>query len=207
MKKLQSKNNLILLSLLLLIFGGCVKEPCLNIAELDKQTAETMEWFVNDSIGNQTITDKNGISQTLIVSSRYSDFHENILEDDCGNTYGSFHFSIQYNTSLSPLHLMVDIHGSGLSEDGFYLKITITNTNIVEHKSTTYDFVTETCRDNNATIVFMEQIHILNKVYDDVLKITFKNTFSTNDVKTVYYSKGYGIIKFIKENGNEFEIN
>lgn len=207
MKKLQLKNNLILLSLFLLIFLGCVKEPCLNIHELDKQTAQTKEWFVNDSIGNQKITDENGISQTLIVSSLYSDFHENIVEDDCGNTYGSFDFSIQYNTSLSPLNFMIDIRGSGLSEDGFYLTMTITNTNTVEHKSTTYDFVTETCRENNATIVFIEQIYTLNKVYDDVLKISFNNTFSTNDVKTVYYSKGYGIIKFVKENGNEFEIN
>jgi hypothetical protein len=191
----------------LLIFWGCVKEPCLNIPELDKQTAQTKEWFVNDSIGNQKITDENGISQTLIVSSLYSGFHENIVEDDCGNTYGSFDFSIQYNTSLSPLNFMIDIHGSGLLEDSFYLTMTITNTNTVEHKSTTYDFVTETCRENNATIVFIEQIHILNKVYDDVLKISFNNTFSTNDVKTVYYSKGYGIIKFVKENGNKFEIN
>ena len=207
MKKLQLKNNITLLSLLLLIFLGCKKEPCLNTPELDKQTALTKEWFVNDSIGSQKITDKNGISQTLIVSSLYSDFHENMVEDDCGNTYGSFYFSIQYNTSLSPLNFMIDIHGSGLSEDGFYLKMTITNTSMVEHKSTTYDFVTKTCRENNATIVFIEQINILNKVYDDVLKISFNNTFSTNDIKTVYYSKGYGIIKFVKENGNEFEIN
>jgi len=206
MKNLQLKNNLFLLVLLFLIFG-CIKEPCLNIPELDRQSATTIEWFVNDSIGNQTITDNNGITQTLKVSSLYSDFHENMVEDDCGNTYGSFDFSIQYNTSLSPLNLMVDIHGSGLSEDGFYLKITITNTNTVEHKSTTYDFVTETCRENNATILFIEQLQILNKKYNDVLKISFNNTFSPNDVKTVFYSKGYGIIKFVEENGNEFEIN
>lgn len=206
MKNSQLMNNFTLLFLLLLIFG-CEKEPCLNIPELNRQSALTKEWFVNDSIGNQKITDKNGISQTLIVSSLYSGFDENIVKDDCGNTYGSFYFSIQYNTSLSPLNFMVDIHGSGLSVDGFYLKMTISSTNTTEHKSTTYDFVTETCRENNATIVFMKQINILNKEYNNVLKISFNNTFSTNDVRSVYYSKGYGIIKFITENGNEFEIN
>jgi hypothetical protein len=112
MKNLQLKNNLSLLFLLFLIFG-CDKEPCLNIPELDKQSALTKEWFVHDSIGNQKITDNNGINQTLIVSSRNSNIHEHAVEDDCGNTYGSFSSTIQYNTSLSPYHFMVDIHGSG----------------------------------------------------------------------------------------------
>ena len=206
MKHLQLINNLTLLFLFMFILG-CKKEPCLDIPKLDRQTALTKEWFVNDSIGNQIITDANGISQTFIVSSLNSNFHENMMGDDCGNTYGSFDFSIQYNTSLSSLHFMVNIHGSGLPEDGFYLRMSITNTNTVKNKSTTYDFVTETCRENNATIVFIAQILVSNKEYSDVLKITFNNASSSNDVKTVYYSKGYGIIKFVEENGNEFEIN
>lgn len=206
MKNFQSISNLAILLFLLLVLG-CKKEPCLNITELDKYSAKTKEWFVNDSIGNQKLTDINGIKQTLIVSSRYSSTHENMVEDDCGNTYGSFNFSIQYNTSLSPLHFMVDIYGSGLPEDGFYLKMTITNTSIGKNKSTIYDFVKETSRDKNATIEFLEQVIIMNKEYHDVLKINFKNTFSQNDVRSIYYSKGYGIIKFATENGNEFEIN
>lgn len=206
MKNLQSISNLAILLLLLLVFG-CKKEPCLNITELDKHSAKTKEWYVNDSIGNQILTDINGIKQTLIVSSRFSSTHENIVEDDCGNTYGSFNFSIQYNTSLSPLHFMVDIYGSGLPEDGFYLKMTITNISISKNKSTIYDFVKETSRDKNATVEFIEQVTLINREYHDVLKINFNNIFSLNDVRSVYYSKGFGIIKFVTENGNEFEIN
>ncbi|MDZ7775514.1 MAG: hypothetical protein U5L09_07890 [Bacteroidales bacterium] len=130
-----------------------------------------------------------------------------MVDDDCGNTYGSFYFSIQYNTSLSPLNFMVDINGSGLVEEGFYLKMTLTNTRTAIHKSTTYDFVTESCRENNATIEFIEQVEVSDKEYDDVLKITFKEVSSKNDVKVVYYAKEFGIIKFVTESGNYFETN
>jgi len=206
MNNLPSINNLTSLCLLILLFG-CKKEPCLNIAELDKYDVEAKEWYVNDSIGTQKISDKNGISQTLKVSSRNTYYSPNHVQDDCGNTYGWSYFSIQYNTSFSPLHFMVDINGSGLPKDGFYLKMTITNTNSVSSKTTSYDFVSKNSRENNATVVFNDQIQILNKAYNNVLKISFNETLSPNDVRTVFYAKGFGIIKFITENGNEFEVN
>jgi hypothetical protein len=37
----------------------------LDIVELDKQSAVTKEWFVNDSIGNQIIVDKNEIKPNI----------------------------------------------------------------------------------------------------------------------------------------------
>ena len=79
--------------------------------------------------------------------------------------------------------------------------------NSSERKSTTYDFVTETCKEKNATIIVLDQLEIFNKIYNDVLKISFNKTFSANDIKTIFYSKGHGVIKFIKENKNTFVIN
>lgn len=204
MKRIQLINNLILITLVLTIFG-CINEPCIDIIELDKHSSITKEWFVNDSIGNQIITDENGISQTLIISSRSSNSHEDSLEDNCGNIYGSFNFDLQYKTSLSSIYFSISINGSPLTEEGFYLRIGTSNMN--ENKSTSYNFITETCREKNATIILVEQIDIFNKKYNDVLEISFKNTYSSNSIKTIYYSKGYGIIKFVKENGNTFELN
>ena len=198
-------NSLIFLCAVM-FFSGCEKEPCLDIQELDKRSALTREWFVDDSIGNRELSDSNGMSQTLMVKSRFTDSHDNMVEDDCGNTYGSFYFAIQYNTSLSPLNFMVDINGSGLEKDGFYMKLTITNTQTVDHKSTTYDFVSESARDDNATVVIKEQVEISGDEYHDVLEITFTEAASPNGVRTVYYAKGHGIIKYITENGNEFEV-
>jgi len=188
------------------ILVGCEKEPCLDIEELDERSELTREWFVNDSIGNRELSDSNGMSQTLVVSSRYMGEYDDMVEDDCGNIYGSFYFSIQYNTSLSPLNFMIDINGSGLEEDGFYLKMTVTNTQTVDHKFTSYDFVSESTRDDNATVNFMEKIDISGNEYHDV-EFTFAEAVSPNSVRTVYYAKGYGLIKYITENGNVFEVN
>ena len=206
MKALQLMNKAALFFVVLVAFG-CDKYPCLDLAELDKLSAETKEWYVNDSIGDQTITDKNGISQTLMVYKTYSGGYENSVEDDCGNSYGSFYYSIQYQTSVSPLNLEVDIQGDGLAENGFYLKLSIMSTHSYTQKSTTYDFVTKRSRDNNASIQYLEQIQISNREYNGVLQITFYNTSSENEIKTLFYAKGYGIIKYVEANGNEFQVN
>ena len=190
----------------ILLTAGCVKEPCLDLEKLDRYSAQTREWFVDDTIGNRTIVDEHGITQTLAVSSRDSAYFEHTVEDDCGNTYGSFDFSIQYNTSLAPLFFMVVIHGSGLEEDGFTLEMTTLNINNEEHKSTVFDFVKNACRDNNAVGNYLDELTVGNCVYHGVLEIIYNSTFSPEDIRTVYYAKGYGIIKFTTANGDSFGI-
>jgi len=206
MRNLQLTNKLLLVITILFI-AGCTKSPCLNIPELDIHSIETKSWHVDDSIGTREIIDNNGIRQSLVVSQRSLGENPKSVIDDCGNTYGSTYFSIQYNTSLSPLHLMVDINASAITNDGFYLKLTASNHAANISNSTTYDFATKNCRDNNATVVFMNQISISDSIYHDVLKFTFKAPVPANGISTVYYTKGYGLIKFTQANGNEFEIN
>jgi hypothetical protein len=192
--------------LLLILLSACGKDPCLDIAALDALSAETKAWFAGDSIGNKVITDAQGISQTMIMGSPYYHESEVAVEDDCGQTYGSFYYSLQYRTSMSPLHFMVNICGSGWEADGFYLELSVMNLSNSERKTTRYDFKTHTGRDQNAEIHFQEQTEVFGRIYEDVLEINFLQTFSPNDVKTVYYAKGWGIIRFIKENGNSFGI-
>ena len=109
MIKSTSIYSLILLGFLVLY--SCTKEPCLDIPKLDQYTELTKNWFVDESIGNTTFTDKNGINQTLVKQTSDYFASENVIEDDCGNTYGSFNYSIQYLTSLSNIHFSVDIGG------------------------------------------------------------------------------------------------
>lgn len=199
-------NKAVVIFLVLLAFG-CDKEPCLDVPELDRLSAEAKEWFVNDSIGYQTLTDENGISQTLQITDTYSGGSDDSVEDDCGNTYGSFYSSIRYRTSVSPLHIEVDIQGNAMPVDGFYLKLAVMTTDPYKQKSTTYDFVTKTTRENNASVVFLEQVEILNREYTGVLKITFNYTSSVNDIKTLFYAKGVGVVKFIAANGIEFDVH
>ncbi len=193
--------------ILLIILAACGKDPCLDIAALDALSTETKTWFVADSIGNQVITDAQGISQTLIMGSLY--YHETAVsvEDDCGQTYGSFYYSLQYRTSMSPLHFMVNIRGSGWEADGFYLELSVMNLNNSERKTTQYDFKTHAVRDQNAEILFQDQAEVFGRIYEDILEINFLNTYGPNDVKTVYYAKGWGIIKFTQDNGNSFGVS
>ena len=191
---------------LVLFWIGCNKDPCFNISELDNLSAQTQEWYIHDSIGNRTITDQNGINQTLVVIDRNSGRHENTATDECGNSYGSFYYSVQYQASISPVNLLMDIRGSALPEDGFYLKLTVIRTNPFQQKSTTYDFVTGTSRENNSSGALLDQVQISGKDYYNVLRITFNNTVSENEVKTVFYAKGLGIIKYINANGIEFDV-
>jgi hypothetical protein len=197
----------IVVAILVFFLFSCEKE-CLEISKLEKYMKTVKEWTVLDSVGNQTIIDNNGIKQTLIVTSRDSISYDNTAEDDCGNIYGSFFYSIQYNTSVSPINFMIDINGGAALEEEFYLKILITNTNntVNWHKSATYNFYTKKSVDNNAVITYIDKIEVSNKVYSGVLKFVFNNTFSDSDVKEVYYAKKYGLIKFKKVNGNTFEI-
>lgn len=188
------------------LFSGCVHDPCLEIDKLNKYSNSTKEWFVNDTIDNPTFVDENGISQTLIVSSLYSYSYDQVIEDDCGNTFGSFDFSIQYNTSMSPIHFSIDIHGSGLIEDGFYLKLQYSNNRNNTQKTTFYDFVTKKNRDHIATTKYIEQTEVNNRAYYDVLKIKFNNVETDSEVNLVYFAKGVGIIKFASLNGNSYGI-
>jgi len=206
MKHLQLLINLFILGSLS-TFISCEKE-CLDISELDKYTAITKEWVVKH-YDNRIITDKNGISQTLIVSSADSISWDDTAEDDCGNIYGSFYNSIQYNTSLSPLNFMFTVHGGSDLEEEFYLETMVTNTNSAsaEHKKATYNFYTQQNVEKNSTVTYIDKLTISNDTYYGVLEIVFHSIFSDSDVKIIYYAKQYGLIKFVSANGNEFEVN
>lgn len=195
------------LILMLLLVLGCRKDPCFNIAELDKQTAATKEWLVDDTIGNQIISDTNGIHQTLRIDSKNLFTVESSAEDDCGNTYSSFDFSISFITSFSRNSFMINIYGGADLENSFFIKLMVSNPQMPgQYKETTYNFVSHECKEKNASIEFLDKIIVNNKEYQGVLSFTFNETSSSKEVKTVYYSKGYGIIKFVFANGNFFEV-
>ena len=85
------------------------------------------------------------------------------------------------------------------------LKVNNDNSNS-NYRTTTYDFKTKTTRESNAVVEILNQYIINSRTYNDVMEITF-NDVNSNEVKTVFYAKQYGVIKFIKGNGNEFELN
>lgn len=199
-------NNKLTFVLLLVFSFSCEKEPCINIEELDELSKETKEWYTDENIEDQTMIDQNGVSQTLKVFSIHKNSSAETYRDNCGNSYGSFNFSIQYQMSISPINFDINVRGDALPEDGFYLELSVNdNNNNSFYKTTTYDFRTKCTRQGNAKVEILNQYLIDSVPYNDVMKITF-NSANSNQVKTVFYAKKIGIIKFIKGNGNEFQL-
>ncbi|WP_420320247.1 hypothetical protein [Flagellimonas sp.] len=201
-KSISNHNKVVILLLACL---SCSTEPCFDIPKIDRFTEYTKDWFVDENIGNTTFIDSNGISQTLIKQDSYYYSHS-FIEDDCGKTYDHFNHSIQLITSLSGLHFIIDVGGATFDSTGFYLRLGITNLD-KGYKSMEYDFYTKKTRDSNAIVKFLPELSMTSREFEDVLEIDFKKTFSPTDAKVVYYAKGYGIIKFIQQNGNVYEVN
>ncbi len=205
MKNSLLKSNIAILFFLLITIG-CRKEPCFNYAELDEYSAITKEWFVDESIGNRPLIDINGINQTLQIVTNDISSTDDSSEDACGNIYGRFSQSIDYITSVSPLRFNFRINGSSYKES-FYLELNCRNNNTTNSITTSYNFVDKSCPEGNAVITYLEEYQTKKKKYNDVLEITLNSPPTINDVKKVYFSKVYGLIKFIQVNGNEFEVN
>jgi hypothetical protein len=174
------------------------------MADLDRKMAEIKEWRVHDSIGNATVSDDYGIRQTL-ETVKHEKYHDDMVEDDCGNTYGSYDFSIDYIASLEHLSFSVVLHGTANENDGFYLELRSydNNGNII---SARYDFTSGHCVGGHAIIEFIPQMNVAGYVYNDILKITLNNPHGANNIKTVYYAKSFGIIKFVKANGTGYSV-
>ena len=192
--------------LLISTFWACTKDACFDMAQLDFYSEEISNWYVNDSIESFSIIDNNGISQTLQITGRDLRITDKSAYDDCGNSFGSSYYRISYKTSVSPISLTVYIMGSAL-DDGFHLRLNY-NRRIepIVGKETVYDFVTKQSRDNVSEVEYLDNFQVNEHEFSDVLEITFTNTSFDNEVKTVYYAKGFGIIKFVTQNGNEFGI-
>lgn len=189
------------------LMWGC-GDPCLDLDELDELSAMTREWFVHDSIGNTIITDQYGISQTLRLHRDPMSETEIQVQDDCGNHYGSFYYTIQYNTSMSNIHFLVGIAGSALGEDRFSLNLLTTNTaQAEEHKRILVNLETMSCPEEKGTVDLLEQLTVNGRSYDNVLEITHKQVFSEKDPVKVYYASGYGIIRYVDKAGNDYGVN
>jgi hypothetical protein len=175
--------------------------------------AEVKSWKFEDSLGNRILVDDHNIIQTLKFMDSDSVYFEKTLEDDCGNTYGSFMASVQFNTSMGFYNFMIMLGAGGYIEeeyDDFHsctIDFLVTNfgTSDNDHKNVKYDFVTQKVIEGEGSVEFLQSHQVLDHHYNDVLKITFDWMFSDNDVKVLYYTKRYGIIEFVDGYSNHFK--
>lgn len=206
-----------LLFLFIVSFFSCTDSNCIDITKSDKLTKESKQWIVNDTIGNRTLTDNNGFKQTLILTGSDSNYFEKSVEDDCGNSYGSFSYSVQFNTSMMPFNFMVMLNTGSYIENeydkwpDFNIEFTITRyfyegNQDPKTKSVKYDIVNNRVYEGNGKSELLETYEINGNTYYNVLKIDFYDSISADDINTVYYAQHYGIISFTNRLSQTFWV-
>ena len=190
---------------LVFLMPSCGKDDCLDLAELDLLKAEMEEWRIDTSLSLVQFRDQNNICQTLVLNDYRSSHHDVIVEDDCGNSYGSWDNSAQFSMSVSPLNFMVNIRGSGIEQDGFYIELSYYRT-IGESgiHSAVYDLKTGKSRNSDTEINYIEEMTVDGKVYTGVIEAIFFTSDHPNDLERIYFAKEAGIIKFTDRSGNQY---
>ena len=195
--------------LILFIAVGCRDEECLDIEQLDYYRNLTKDWYINAFIDDRIIQNNDSIRMTLVVSDSHTYNFGDIVYDDCGNSYESESFSIQYGTSLLPVWLGIDIRWSGLENDGFTFSMSYSyNRSFGESvsKNSTYDFVLGRTRDSNSVVKLIEEFELNDQVLFGVLELSFQDTEVDDEIISVFYSKELGVVKLVFDNGNSFSI-
>ena len=212
MKILRLRNSFLWV-LLILAASSCGKMNCIDMGLSDHYSGITKEWVVNDTIGDAFLVDDKGNGQMLSVVSRDSTVIKDAFSDDCGNYFDDYKFSIVYKTSKSPFEFDVNIKGECITnyskEDRFTIKLSVTNTEFPENPksvSAVYDIVSGRVTPDDALITKHDKLTIKEKTYEGVLEFDFSEMYSDTGIKTVFYAKGYGIVKFVDESGNSFVI-
>ncbi len=208
----SSITYLSLLFFIVILLSSCDKH-CIDIEKSDKYTNEIKSWKFDDNIGNRQLTDNNGISQTLILTSSDSVSYDESVWDNCNQSYGSYSASVQFNTSMSFINFYIMLNaGSYIEKENdewppFYIDFLVTATDNPEnHKNVKYDLINKKVFEGDGNVEYLDSLDVNGKIYKSVLKVTFNWIFSDNDVKTLYYAKRYGIVRFTDEHGNVFSV-
>ena len=203
-----------LFSIIIFSFVSCNRGGCIDIEKSDYYYNEVKQWKYNDAFGNRTLVDNNGIHQTLMFMGSDSAEYDESVWDDCNQVYGSFSYSVQFNTSMSPFNFFIMMHAGEYIEKeydkwpSYYIEIIITDTKNPEnqHKNLKYDFVNKKIMEGEGNVQYLETYTVKNKTYQDVLEFNYDWMFDDNDIRKLYYAKKYGIIAFIDGNDNCFSV-
>jgi hypothetical protein len=188
-----------------LLMPSCGNEDCLDLNQLDLLKTEMEEWLIDTTGHHITFRDQNNIRQTLVLTDYSSNHYDVIVEDDCGNTYGSWDYSAQYSMSVSPLNFMVNIRGSGNGDDGFYIEMIYFRTlgEFIRHAAV-FDLINDESGDSKVRISYKDSMMVEGINYPGVLEFWFTEPGTPNDLEEIFFAKEKGIIMFKDWSGNQF---
>ncbi len=197
------------LGAMLIIGSGlvsCKTEPCLDTVLIQQLEQEMFSWYVNDTTHQVfLLTDRHGIGQSLIVDKPTKNKTEIQVEDDCGQTSAGYHYSLQYITSVSPYHLMVDINGAAPGYGGYTIEISWMHTLKEVSRKAVFDLQTGKSANAEALCQVLGTFTTGETTYHKVLEIVFDGNLFPNAIKKIWFAQKMGIIAFEDELGNRFQ--
>jgi hypothetical protein len=204
MKALNLFHRVLLLLPVSLLFLSCSKEPCLDMARIDEFTLEMQQWYVDSSHQQMLLKDRNGISQTLLLSAFSGYIMEGHVMDDCGNSSKSYYHSLQYTTSLSPLHFMIDISGAAPGYGGYKIVFNCMRTNgDPQAVKAVFDFEKAAAADKDDQIIVHHNKNMNGIHYEQLMEVVFDTDQSGfKAVRRLWFAPLYGIVAFEDRAGN-----
>lgn len=200
--------NLCLSCLFLFLAGthhlSCTKEPCLDMNRINELTLEMQQWYVDSSHQEMLLKDRNGISQTLLLRAFSGYITEAHVMDDCGNSSKSYYHSLQYTTSLSPLHFSIDISGAAPGYGGYKIDFHCMRTSgDPQAVEAVYDFEKNAAADKNDQIIVHQNQTVNGTEYEQLMEVVFDtDQIGYKAVKRLWFAPDWGIVAFEDRAGN-----
>lgn len=194
-------------ALLVVLMAGCNKEPCLDMPLIERLSQELQTWYVTDTASMVfLITDSHGISQSLVADKPWRHVMEGHVTDDCGQQSPSYNFSMQYTTSVSPLHFMVDIRGAAPGYGGYVIEISWMRTldNWGGQKAI-YDLETGRSKSDEAQCQVVSHFECAGLTYPTVLQVEYNGLDFPSAVSKLWFAKEIGIVAYEDGSGNRYE--
>jgi len=184
--------------------------------------ASSMNWLFQEEVGQRfTMVDDNGITEDFVLTqsvgrNSQNDYQANGLDIDLSKIS---YYSQQFSTTYSDVFSMGLRSGYGNYGDTFLLNIGGVSYDIDLHEalvtSVRYnsDYLsystTEDGYENNgnplySTVTFLENEIINGITYEKVMYIKYNDFIVTNTdftIKEIYLAKGFGLVKYIRNNG------
>ncbi len=196
------------LALIALQLCSCSDKTCLDLELIQTLEQEMFSWYVDDTASKSYfISDRYGMGQSLFAYKPEANQTNQQVEDDCGQTANAYFFSIQYNTSVSPLHFMVDILGAAPGYGGYSIELSWMRTlqNDMPGQKAVFDLQTQKSRNADANCKILENTTIGGKTYARILLVEFNRTAFPNAIKKIWYAPQDGILAFEDALENRFE--
>lgn len=209
MKHILLITKIIFITFFSLITFACFRNECIDKDKYLSVKEQARLWIPdNSNLINKDFVDSKNISQTLLIKENQliDDEDDYVFWDECDVGFSDLNYSLAYSGSLNNIRISVTIEVSILNETE-YLKFSTYNLGEYGSYVATYNLISLKSENSLANFALLDSISSGSEAFDNVLEVIFNyDKLEDTDVKKLYYSQEYGLIKYEYLNGNVFQF-